>query len=86
MDVVSLVTQLDSLLLRQLLEMESSFFGMKSKRKAEQALVKLRANIMEFIVDSCHLLESVYDPFLRWRAYLSGKEHHGAFIAGKIIN
>ena len=38
---------------------------------------------MEFIVESCHLLESVYDPFLRWRAYLSGKEHHGAFVAGE---
>ncbi len=40
---------------------------------AEVAQQKLRREIDDFISQSCHLLESIYDPFLRWRSFLSGK-------------
>ena len=99
MDFVSLVTQIDSLLLRHLLEMESAFFGrgkvcqnLKNifimlcifkpfllifQVAAEMATQKLRKEIDDFIVQSCHLLESIYDPFLRWRSFMSGKGSDG---------
>jgi len=78
MDFVPLVTQINSLLLKNLLEMESTFFAasIKSKSKGgsgESATQKVRREIDDFIVQSCHFLECIYDPFLRWRTFLGGK-------------
>ena len=70
MDFVQQLTQTDSLLLKHLLEMESSFFA----RKAKAEVTQLRTEIMEFIVQSCRLLETIYDPYFRWRVFLFGKE------------
>ncbi len=75
MDLVQLVTQIDSLLLERLLEVESTFFKAPSKtqaKAADKAKKKLRSAIMGFVTQSCHLLESIYDPYLRWRTFLSG--------------
>ena len=68
MDFIRLVTQIDNLLLRHLLEMESSFFA----RKAKTEVSTLRDEIVEFIKQSCHLLESIYDPHFRYRTFLCG--------------
>ncbi len=81
MDFVPLVTQIDSLLLRHLLEMESAFFG-RGKVAAEMAQQKLRAEIDDFICQSCHLLESIYDPFLRWRNFLAAKSDDDGSTSG----
>lgn len=77
MSFIQLITQMDSLLLQHLLEMESMFFGGgRSKAKAIQAQTqKLRTEIMGFIEESCHLLECIYDPYFRWRVFLFGKDH-----------
>lgn len=61
---------MDTLLLQHLLEMESSFFA----RKAKTEVTQLRTEIVEFILQSCHFLESIYDPYFRWRAFLCGKK------------
>ncbi len=70
MDFVQQVTQTDTLLLQHLLEMASSFFGKRAKAEVSQ----LRSEIVEFILQSCHLLETIYDPYFRWRAFLCGKK------------
>ena len=57
---------MDKLLLDHLLEMESSFFA----RNAKAEVAQLRSEIVEFILQSCHFLESIYDPYFRWRAFL----------------
>lgn len=72
MDFVQMITQMDSLLLQQLLDMESSFFARKVKTEASQQ--KLRDEILDFIVQSCHFLETIYDPHFRYRTFLCGKE------------
>ena len=84
MSFLQLITQMDSLLLQHLLEMESMFFvGGRSKAKNVQAQTqKLRAEIMEFIGESCHLLECIYDPYFRWRVFLFGKDHEKGQFAG----
>ena len=61
---------MSSLLLNHLLELESTFFMRKSKKKAEEATKCLRDEIIAFIIQSCHFLESLYDPFFQWRAYI----------------
>ena len=60
------VTKMDKLLLDHLLEMESSFFA----RNAKAEVAQLRSEIVDFILQSCHFLESIYDPHFRWRAFL----------------
>eukprot|EP00095_Tigriopus_kingsejongensis_P009861 snap_masked-scaffold853_size88743-processed-gene-0.4 protein:Tk09861 transcript:snap_masked-scaffold853_size88743-processed-gene-0.4-mRNA-1 annotation:"neurobeachin-like protein 1 isoform x3" len=72
MDLVRLLSQMDGHLLQQLLEMESSFFGRKVKTEVSQQ--KLRSEILDFIVQTCHLLESIYDPYFRYRTFLCGKD------------
>ena len=72
MEFVTQLTQLNSILLRQLLEMESTFFSNKVHSAVSNN--NLRTSIIEFIVESCHFLETLYDPFFRWRAYLCGKD------------
>ena len=57
---------MDKLLLDHLLEMESSFFA----RNAKAEVAQLRSEIVDFILQSCHFLESIYDPHFRWRAFL----------------
>ena len=57
---------MDKLLLDHLLEMESSFFA----RNAKAEVAQLRSEIIDFILQSCHFLESIYDPHFRWRAFL----------------
>jgi hypothetical protein len=74
MDFVRTITQMAYLLLQHLLDMESTFFMRKSKKKAEVSTRNLRDEIMAFIIASCHFLESLYDPHFLWRAYMSGKE------------
>ena len=71
-EFVKHVTQLNTLLLQHLLEMESAFYS--SRIKGEAKGQNLRTSIIEFIVESCHFLETLYDPYFRWRAYLCGKE------------
>ena len=70
MHFVRTVTQMSSLLLNHLLELESTFFMRKSKKKAEEATKSLREEIIAFIIQSCHFLESLYDPYFQWRAYM----------------
>ena len=72
MEFVTQLTQLNSILLRQLLEMESTFFSNKVHNAVSNN--NLRTSIIEFIVESCHFLETLYDPFFRWRTYLCGKD------------
>ena len=73
MDLIRLVTQCNSSLLKYLLEMESSFFvANKAKMKAE--LQKLRAEILDFISQSLRLLECIYDPYRRWKSFLEDEE------------
>ena len=74
MNFVRIITQMATLLLQNLLEMESMFFMRKSKKKAEDQTRSLREEIIGFILQSCHFLESIYDPFFRWRAFMCGKE------------
>jgi hypothetical protein len=74
-DVVKHVTQLNTLLLQHLLEMESAFYSTKIKGEAKGQ--NLRTAIIEFIVESCHFLETLYDPLFRWRSYLCGKDTPG---------
>ena len=69
MDFIRHVTTTNQLLLHHLLEMESSFFAQKVKNEVKQ---KLRLEIMDFTIWSCHLLESIYDPHMRWRAFRDG--------------
>ena len=78
MNFVTLITQLNTNLLQQLLEMESSFFS----NRVHQAVStqNLRSVIINFIVESCHFLETLYDPFFRWRAYLCGKDSNSLTI------
>ena len=52
--------------------MESTFFSNKVHSAVSNN--NLRTSIIEFIVESCHFLETLYDPFFRWRAYLCGKD------------
>ena len=61
---------MSTLLLNHLLELESTFFMRKSKKKAEDATKNLRDEIIAFIIQSCHFLESLYDPYFQWRAYM----------------
>ena len=72
MNFVRTITQLASLLLQNLLELESTFFMRKSKKKAEEATKSLREEIVGFIIQACHFLESIYDPYFQWRAYILG--------------
>ena len=72
MEFVTQITQLNSILLQKLLEMESTFFSNKVHSAVSNQ--NLRNSIIEFIVESCHFLETLYDPFFRWRAYLCGKD------------
>ena len=74
MNFVRTITQMATLLLQNLLDMESMFFMRKSKKKAEDQTKTLREEIIGFILQSCHFLESIYDPFFRWRAFMCGKE------------
>ena len=74
-DLVKQVTQLNTLLLQHLLEMESAFYS--SKIKGEAKGQNLRTAIVDFILESCHFLETLYDPHFRWRAYLCGKDTPG---------
>ena len=88
MSFLQLITQMDSLLLNHLLQMESMFFGGgRGKAKAIQAQTqKLRGEIMEFIGESCHLLECIYDPYFRWRVFLFGKDHEkGRQKTGRLL-
>ena len=73
MDFVAHITQLNNILLQQLMEMESTFFSNKVHSAVSNN--NLRSSIIAFIVESCHFLETLYDPLLRWRAYLCGKEN-----------
>ena len=85
MAFVTQLTQTVTLLLQHLLQMESSFFAQPKKpasagkRKKQQQTNQaketpsLRSEIIDFIVSSCHFLESVYDPGFRWRTFLGGK-------------
>ena len=75
MDFVTHITQLNNILLQQLMEMESTFFSNKVHSAVSNN--NLRTSIIAFIVESCHFLETLYDPLLRWRAYLCGKETPG---------
>jgi hypothetical protein len=34
----------------------------------------LRNCIITSILESCHFLETLYDPWFRWRSYLCGKQ------------
>ena len=70
MHFVRTITQMSTLLLNHLLELESTFFMRKSKKKAEDATKNLRDEIIAFIIQSCHFLESLYDPYFQWRAYM----------------
>jgi hypothetical protein len=54
------------------LEMESTFFV--AKVRTEVTSQNLRTEITAFIAQSCHFLETLYDPFFRWRAYVCGKD------------
>ena len=72
MEFVTQLTQLNSILLQQLLEMESNFFSNKVHNAVSNN--NLRTSIIEFIVESCHFLETLYDPFFLWRAYLGGRD------------
>ncbi len=45
-----------------------------TKVAAEVAQQKLRSEIDDFISQSCHLLESIYDPFMRWRNFVRRDE------------
>lgn len=81
MDFVKHITQTNSLLMQQLLEMESSFYTHKVRHEVSNQ--KLRAEIADFLVESCHLLESIYDPNMRWRSFLadvSGPEVAPAYV------
>ena len=69
------MTQLNTLLLQHLLEMESSFFSTRVKGEVQGQ--GLRSSIIDFILESCHFLETLYDPHFRWRAYLCGKDSPG---------
>ena len=69
------MTQLNTLLLSHLLEMESSFFSTRVKGEIQGQ--GLRSSIIDFILESCHFLETLYDPHFRWRAYLCGKDSPG---------
>ena len=71
MQFVTQITQLNTVLLQKLLEMESTFFS--NKVHSAVSTQNLRTSIIDFIVESCHFLETLYDPFFRWRAYLCGK-------------
>ncbi len=71
MNFVRTITQMSSLLLSNLLEIESMFFMRKSKKKAEEQTKSLREEIIGFILNSCHFLESIYDPHFRWRAFMT---------------
>ena len=73
MNFVRTITQMATLLLQNLLEMESMFFMRKSKKKAEELQRNLREEIIGFIIQSCHFLESLYDPYFLWRAFMCGK-------------
>ena len=73
MNFVRTITQMATLLLQNLLEMESMFFMRKSKKKAEETTKSLREEIIGFIIQSCHFLESLYDPYFLWRAFMCGK-------------
>lgn len=75
MDFVKNITQMVTLFLQHLLEMEATFFVPKGKRKTkEQSTQKLRDESMDLIIQCCHFLEGLYDPYFRWRAYLCGKD------------
>ena len=63
-----------TLLLQNLLEIESMFFMRRSKKKAEEKTKTLREEIIAFILQSCHFLESIYDPHFQWRAFMCGKK------------
>ena len=78
MNFVTLITQLNNNLLQQLLEMESAFFSNKVHKAVSTQ--NLRSLIIHFIVESCHFLETLYDPFFRWRAYLCGKDSSSLHI------
>ena len=56
MNFVRTITQMATLLLQNLLEMESMFFMRKSKKKAEDSTKTLREEIIGFIIQSCHFL------------------------------
>ena len=56
MNFVRTITQMATLLLQNLLEMESTFFMRKSKKKAEEIQRSLRGEIIGFIIQSCHFL------------------------------
>ena len=56
MNFVRTITQMATLLLQNLLEMESMFFMRKSKKKAEEIQRSLREEIIGFIIQSCHFL------------------------------
>lgn len=74
MNFVRTVTQMATLLLSSLLEIESMFFMRKSKKKAEEQTKTLRQEIIGFILQSCHFLESIYDPYFHWRAFMNGQQ------------
>ena len=73
MNFVRTITQMATLLLQNLLEIESMFFMRRSKKKAEEKTKSLREEIIAFILQSCHFLESIYDPNFHWRAFMCGK-------------
>lgn len=77
MNFVRTVTQMATLLLSSLLEIESMFFMRKSKKKAEEQTKTLRQEIIGFILQSCHFLESIYDPYFHWRAFMNGQQING---------
>lgn len=78
MNFVRTITQMATLLLSNLLELESMFFMRRSKKKAEEQTKTLREEIIGFILQSCHFLESIYDPYFCWRAFMCGKEVENA--------
>ncbi len=75
MDFVKTLTHIASILLQNLLHLESTFFTRKAKKKAEAPTKSLREEIMAFIINTCHFFEALYDPHFRWRAYLCGKSY-----------
>ena len=52
--------------------MESTFFV--AKVRSEVSSQNLRTEITTFIAEACHFLETLYDPFFRWRAFICGKD------------
>ena len=70
MAFVGQLTQTVTLLLQHLLHMESLFFKGQNKGQSKG---QLRSEIMRFIESCCHFLELMYDPAMRWRAFLQGR-------------